>query len=387
MAISLISIPNTLESTSPYRPTYVDISSNTSAIVRVIADVYVEGIYETTVEKEPILGTTDTFRVEIGEINKKYLSSEFNTHAAAGLIDEFDDVISAKYFHIVAFEVTEVAGVLVTTWAEDGAGTGGYTTSSIYQFNGVNNHLQTLDDWYADGATKHFLTDRPQNSKIINNQKYICGILPQKEAYSGAMDIFEYQLPNANGIPNVNTTGSIQSATRRKLSFTIDPTYLASTTKSIRYRILDNGGLPITEDFVVNVVEGCGDEVNLYWQNHWGEFDQYFFKGNQTEQTKNSTKSITNRLNLSYNTYDRGKKDIIKTNTRIHEVFTETERPEVITWLAEISESVDAYVMVGTDRVSINIVSVTSNIDNNQDGIFQLSVKYTMANERINQIG
>lgn len=393
MAITITSIPNDsgagntgVITSSPYRPTFVEVSSDSAAIVRVIADVYVEGILKGTVEKEPVLGTTDNFKIEIGEIDKKYLDSEF--HNTSSFLEVHENIISSKIFNLHIYEVTEVAGLLVTTWEENGAGTGGLSTANIFQFNGVNNHLQDLTQRFCDGVTKKFLTNRPQNSNIINNQIYHCGILPDVEGFNTLISVEEFDGNNGTGTSLGVTASTNLGVGRRKSSYTIDTTQLNPLTKSIIYHIKDGfTTLQITEFFTVNIVSECNDEVNLFWQNHWGQFDQYYFAGNQTQNTKNKTKSIVNRLPLDYNVEQRGKRDIKKINTREFEIFTRTENPEVIEWLSEIGESVDVFIMIGTDRVPINVKSVTTNIVDEDDVVVQIDIKYTLSNERINQIG
>ena len=376
-----------IPTSSPYRPAFVDCSSDSVNIIRVIADVYINNsvLPVATVEKEPILGTTDNFRIEIGDISKKYLSSEF--HTTSSFLEVHDNIISANYFTLTLYEVTDVAGLLVTSWAEDGAGTGGLITPFKYQFNGVNNHLQNLTNYFCDGVTKKFLTDMPQNSNISNTQIYHCGILPDVEGYATLISIEEFDGKNGAGTSLGVSATSTSAASRRKASYTIDPTQLNASTKSVTYHIQDNTFAQITEFFTINVVDTCGDIVHLFFQNHWGQYDQYFFSGNQTQKTKTKTKSILNRLPLDYNVEDRGKRDIKKINTREFEIFTKTERPEIVEWLASIGESVDVFIIIGSDRVPINVKSVTSNIVDDEDAIIQIDVKYTLSNERINQIG
>ena len=394
MAITITSQPNEagagntgVTTSSPYRPTFVDCSSDSANIVRVIADVFIDGsvLPVATVEKEPVLGTTDNFRIELGEINKKYLNPEFQT--TASFLEVHNNTISANYIDIIIYEVTEVAGLLVTTWAENGTGIGGLTTNNMYQFNGVNNHLQDIDDYYCDGVTKKLLTDRPQNSNIVNDQIYHCGILPKVEGYDTLISVEEFDGRNGSGSSLGVSTSSNLGVDRRKSSYTIDPSQLNVLTKSITYHIQSNTFAQITEFFTVNVIGDCGNVVNLFWQNHWGQFDQYYFAGNQTQKTRNKTKSIVNRLPLDYNVEQRGKIDIKKINSREFKIFTRTERPEVVEWLSSIGESVDVFIMIGTDRVPINVKSVTSNIVDEDDVIIQIDIKYTLSNERINQIG
>jgi hypothetical protein len=385
MTLAVFSEPSTTEQSSPYRPTFIDVSSDTATIVRVIADVYDKSTLVATIEKEPILGTTDQFRLEVGEIQKKYLNAEY--HDSSLFLETHDCSVSANFFEMVMYEVTESGGVLSTTWAEDGAGAGGVTTTDSFQFNGVDQHLQSIDTRKADGTTKKFLTNRPQNSKITRTQLYHCGILPQAESYDGGIFIEEFDGVNGTG-SSLNTANStIIASTYRKLGFTIDTTQLNASTKSVTYRIENGAAQQITEFFTVNVVEECDNTVNLFWQNHWGEFDQYHFQGNQTQKTKNKVKQIHNRLNLDYDSTDRGTRDIRRTNSREYEIFTGLEKPEVIQWLAEIGESVDVSIIIDGVRVPINVKSVSSNIQNDEEGVYQLSVKYTLANENILQLG
>lgn len=393
MALTVTSIPNNVPgqggtgviTSSPYRPTFVDCSSDSVNIVRVITDVYVEGTLVATIEKEPVLGTTDNFRIELGEINKKYLDSEF--HNTALFLEGHQSVISANQSFIEIYEVTEVAGLLVTTWAENGTGINGLVSGTMFQFNGVSNHLQELIDRFCDGVTKKFLTDRPQNSNIINDQIYHCGILPNIESFTTFISVEEFDGRNGSGSSLGVSTSSLIGSTNRKNSYTIDPTQFNALTKSITYHIQSDGFVQITEFFTVNVIGDCGNVVNLFWQNHWGQFDQYYFAGNQTQKTRNKTKSIVNRLPLDYNVEQRGKIDIKKTNSREFKIFTRTERPEVVEWLSSIGESIDVFIMIGADRVPINVKSVTSNIVDEDDVIIQIDIKYTLSNERINQIG
>jgi len=387
MAINIYSEPEVNETSSPYRPTFVDCSSDTGTIVRIIADVYVLGGLVATVEKEPIIGTTDQFRIEVGEVQKKYLESEFET--TSSFLESHACLTSANYFQIKLFEVTESGGVLTTAWLEDGAGSHDAASNQLYQFNGVNQHLQTIESRLCDGVTKQFLTNRPELSNIARSGIYHCGILPNTEGYRAKIQVEEYSGLNGTGSLLADNTSAVNpSPSYRKVNFTVDTDQLNASTKSIIYRAKDNSGVIITEDVTQNIVDVCNvDTVHLFFQNHWGAIDQYYFSGNKIQKTKNRTKSITNRLDLEYDSTDRGKRDIRKTNSRVFEIFTNTTNPAVVEWLAEIGESVDVSIMVGTDRIPINVLSVTSEIENLDDVSVQMTVKYTLANERINQLG
>ena len=127
MTLSLLEEQDPAEQHSPYRPAFVDCSSNSANIVRVIADVYSKTDLVATIEKEPILGTTNTFRIEYGDISKKYLHSEFEE--TTSFLETHDSSISASYIDVIIFEVTEVTFVLQGFSQKSGALSSSYLYS------------------------------------------------------------------------------------------------------------------------------------------------------------------------------------------------------------------------------------------------------------------
>ena len=156
MAITITSEPNTVS--SPYRPTFIDCSSDLGTIVRMIADVYVRGTRVTTIDKSPQLGTTDSFRFELGEVLQKELESEYT--AATSIIDFNDDVLSSASYYVRLFEVYTSGSVFDTSWTEDGTGVGYQQSSTLNTFNGVNQHQQDISDYQTGSTSKKFLTNR-----------------------------------------------------------------------------------------------------------------------------------------------------------------------------------------------------------------------------------
>ena len=188
MAINIYSEPNSMA--SPYRPLFMDVSSDEGTISRMIGDVYVNGTLQATIEKQPILGTNDTFRFEIGDVLKKYLFSEFNETSSPPEV--LDNTTSALSYYVRAFEVLDNGSTLDTSWSEAGAGTNYQQSTTLYSFNGVNQHEDTMSNYIANGSTKKFLTNRPQNSKILNNQDFYLGALIETSGFSTLFYQTEY---------------------------------------------------------------------------------------------------------------------------------------------------------------------------------------------------
>jgi hypothetical protein len=381
MSINIYTEPNAIS--TPYRPCFVDASSDDATIVRMIADIYVNGALKATIDKDPILGTTNTFRFEIGDVLKKYVVPEWHTVSSSP--QSWDDLTSAAAYYIRTFEVLDNGTTLDTSWSEAGAGTSYVQSSTLNTFNGVNQHEQTFSEYIAAGNTDNLLTNRPNNSKAVNTSLLTFGILT--EAASANLKVIEKDGVNGTGSTLATNSSPLTPPSYGKLSFGVDTSGLNASTKSIVLQAFDSDPAAITQTLTINIVASCGEETILHWQNHWGEYDTYYFIGRKTEKTKTKTKTIDNRLDLAYNLYDRGKKDLTKSNVREFEMYTQAESPTDIAWLAEIGESPDVFIMSGTDRIPINVKSVTRTIIDDDKLIKQISIKYVMSNPRINQDG
>lgn len=380
MAITITSEPEAIS--TPYRPTFIDCSSDLGTIVRMIADVYVRGSRVTTIDKSPELGTTDSFRFEIGEVLQKELESEFT--AASTIIDFNDDVLSSANYYVRLFEVYTSGSVFDTSWTEDGTGVGYEQSTTKNTFNGVNQHLQDIDDYKIADSTKKFLTNRPNLTKIPNNYDFMLSVMGVPSQVN--FRIVEKDALNGGGSTvATNTTGATLN-TYGKATMSTDPSLYDATTKSIVVTALNSGGTDVSESLTFNLYAPC-DETVVYWQNHWGGFDTYSFEGKRREKTKTRTKSIQNRLTLDYNSYDRGSRDLTKDNTRETEIWTITENKDTIAWIAEVGESVDVFIIEDGERIPVNVKSVSSTIENSDRVVHQINIKYTLSNKRINQIG
>jgi len=177
----------------------------------------------------------------------------------------------------------------------------------------------------------------------------------------------------------------------------IDTNDLDSTTKSIGIKFFDSFNTQRSEEFVVNLKDACDDDVTLYWQNHYGFFDTYTFQGRYRQKTKTRTTTHEKRLDYtttsqtSFSMESRGKEDIRKTNERMYEIYSTSEKPETIKWLAEIGESVDVKIQKtinGTQyEIPINVMKVSTTIEDSERIVHQIKIEYTDSNDLINQKG
>ena len=383
MAIRIYTEPNQIS--SPYRPNYFDVSSDLGTIIRMIADVYVDGTLVTTIDKDPKLGFSNQFRFEVGDVLKKYLTSDFVTINNA--VDVSTDLASSNNYYIRAFEVLDNSSTSTfdTSWSEDGAGTNYTQSSTLSTFNGVNQHQQTLSDYIASSGASKFITNRP-NLSYVPKSDFRIGILT--EEIVADITVNTYDGLNGSGSLVNSTTSSAVAPIDDKVWFGIQVSSFASTVKSFSVTASNPFiAAEITETMTFNLVDACEDDLTVYWQNHWGEFDNYLFKGKQNQKTKNKTTSITNRLNLDYSVGDRGKKDLTKANTRTFTAYTDTRKSAIIEWLAEIGESVDVKIIKGGEVIPVNVTNITSTIEDSERTPSQIAITFEEANKRINQIG
>jgi len=382
MAITIYTEPNQIS--TPYRPNYFDVSSDLGTIIRMIADVYVDGTLVTTIDKDPKLGFSNQFRFEVGDVLKKYLTSDFVTLNAEA--DISTDLASANNYYIRAFEVLDNSSTSTfdTSWSEAGAGTNYTQSSTLSTFNGVNQHQQTLSDYIASSGSSKFLTNRP-NLTYVPRSDFRTGILT--EANVVELNLSTFTAINGGG-SQVSSTSNSLTVVDNKVWFGVQVGNFASTIKSFQISASNNTlGTEITETMTFNIVEACDNDLTVYWQNHWGEFDNYLFKGKQGQKTKNKTTTIDNRLTLDYSVGDRGTKDLLKDNTRTFDAYTNTVKASVVEWLAEIGESVDVKIIKGGEVIPVNVKKVTTTIEDSERAVSQISITFEEANKRINQIG
>lgn len=390
MAIDIYTEPVNYQ--SPYRPLYFDVSSDLGTIQRMIADVYVNGTLQTTIEADPKLGETDQFRFEVGDVLQKYFGSELDKPTAFPI--GIDQTTSAGDYYIRAFEVVTSGSTLDTSWSEDGAGTNYAQSTTLNTANYVFQHSQKDDgaDYAIYQSTSKFSTNRPQNVfSSRNNYLYFGGATVTAAVTNIKCQVLEYSGFNGTGSTvNSSTSGSI-TPSYQKVVFGLDTSITDPTAKSLSFQALDSGNNPISEKHYVNINEPCDEDVTMYWQNHYGVFDSFTFKGSKKQKTKTRTTSYEKRLDSSYAFSDRGKLDIKKENTREYEVYSDTLASTTVKWLAEIGESVDVYIQEtinsSKEFIPVNVKKVSTRIEDTNRPVNQINITYELSNKRINQLG
>lgn len=393
MAINIYREPN--ETSTPYMPIYFDVSSDLGTITSMIADVYVNSSLVGTFNKEPLIGTTDSFRFEVGEVLKKHFTNDI-TYSGISTNALRQSSGSALNYYIRAFEVSDNGTTFDTSWSEDGAGTNYAQSTTLKAFDGVIHHTQDLDNYIcSNSSTDLLLTNRPfiegldsvyKTSKFFTGQEFEIGFLSEQTTQ------FRYQEFDTNFNQILDTSFSNIVPTNNKALFQHNGTFTAGA-KYIRFRVWDSSSSPINAPHIYELVTPCEDSKTIFWKNQYGCYDYYVFEGNYKKSATSRQKTYDNRLSFDYNTQDRGERVRLSDNRELFTIYTKTENYRVIDWLHEILQSTDVYLydssIVGrvNGYVPIIVKGGSSQSLNDDDVVTQFSINYELANKKQSQLG
>lgn len=377
------------EISTPYSPIYFDVSSDLGTISSMIADVYVNTVLVATIDKTPLLGYTDTFRFEVGEILKKHFALDLDTSITA--IELVGAGSSANNYKLRFFEVSDNTITLDTSWSESGAGTNYLESSTYYTFDGVIHYGQDINDYIATDDTSLFLSNRPFSTTLntINASSIVSGIpfeLGILATFSGKVTYKYYD--SAGSLLSTNNT-SIVAPVNDKLIFKHTGAFDTGTA----YLTVQFFLHPSTEKtalHVYKVTEPCSYNV-ICWKNQYGNYERFAFEGNFRKSASSNSDTYEKRLEWGYAETDRGVAVRSVQNREEFEVFTKTENRYTINWLHEIAQSTDVYyynhLATSNRYIPIIVKSVSSQSTNEERPVLQFDLNFEYANPKQSQIG
>lgn len=383
MAITTYTTPD--DPSAGYRQVIFEASSDDANITRMIADIYVDGVYETSIEKSPTIGTSDQFKFDVSLVAQDFLTHDLNTTIS-------DDVLnftnSAKNFTVDLFEVLDTTSdTLETNWGENGGGSPEYSGSAFVITNTTLQHTETqnLDDWLCANNTDTFLTNRPFAAKIYKGHPIQLDFLTTNTSIVGKYTEFDSSGSDL-GTTTIQSGGV--SITRKKGAIIVDTGSLQSNTDYVKIWIQKKVGestTDITSKHRVNIKDYCEDTLTLYWQNPLGGIDWHSFNGAH-EAFRTSERNVFEKFVADgFAVTDRGMSVHNVNSDEGKTLFTSTEKEATVNWLRELVSSNEVYVYDGTNFLPIIITSNEVIYDNTFDPIFQFAVQYVEANKPISQ--
>jgi hypothetical protein len=250
---------------------YYKVTSNTGTILKVICDVYLEGVYVLTLEKYPILGTTNEFEFNLSSV----ILGEFTTENIGNYLTNYPNgtlgkATTSSKINICKFYEVTTAGA--TAWLPAGAGTADLTTTNKRLHHGQKfTEKENITD-FKTGIYGAF-SRRPKTvAQRYNPDAPLCFSAYSSTLANTTARFREYDVAG-NIIATTNVTVSDQN---QKFHFTTGKTLLGNT--SFVSITLEASTLQSAEIFY-KPVKVCTDHVTLYWQNSVGGFDFYLLDG------------------------------------------------------------------------------------------------------------
>lgn len=382
MAITVTTTPDTIS--VPYGKSIKWVAtSNDANIRRMIADIYIDASYRTTITKDPDIGTSNQFTFDVASRVRKYLMNDFQTTYNSTAVVNCSN--SCKAVSVRLFEVTLSGGVFVTTWAENGAGTG-YT--SVTAINVGLTALQSGEDfteYTQNNSSKKFL------KYFTSPQKYKRGTDFQLDFYADATVariLKQYDIDN--NLLDTDTSGNV-SISSKKGCVKVSAADILSNTKYFTIQLQNDVGAEYSELFQFNIIEDCNDDSKvIYWRNTLGGYEHYHFNGVVSSQTKTSYTTFEQQLSDSYNSYDRGETALSFENEDYYECSTTAvSRAEIEALLQLIKQPIDVYVYESGEYKGIIIDTDSSQAEwlNTFSPIMTFKIVYRYSNKTFLQHG
>jgi len=378
MAITIDSSPYTISAS--YNPIKWSISSSTGTIVRIIADVYIDGTVQANIDKDPRFGTSNEFDFDIQSVCKDYLTENIESISGNSTVDATNSEVKIK---IDFYEVTLVGGILVTAWEEDGTGTPDLTTSFFWVTNSALQHEETqnLNVYSTDVATKPFLSHAPKTLKLKRTETAQLHFLTFE--LSVTTRIASY---NSSDVLIATTTSSLAVADKAVIALIDGSTFVASTSY-IKVYIVDSIGTTISETIRYNIDEACNDNtLRLKWVNPLGGIDAYTFTSKLKEELRFRQKTFERVIEKGYAIKERGDTVLSVSGSDALEVYSSYLTKTELEWLSQIGLSNNVWIDDGTFIPVIVTSRKTKTLDTSKK-VFQAAFKLKKANDRITQKG
>jgi len=375
MALTLTTAPATRQFNNIV---YFKVTSNTSGITKVICDVYLDSVYKLTVEKYPILGTTNVFEYDLSSVILGLFSSELATEIIAN-VPNGTVTPAPKSSKLISCKFYEVTTGNVTNWLPAGAGTANLTTTTYRLFHGQdfyeNGSLSIAR--YNFGGANGIFSRKPKEVA----QRYVVGNPLVISSYStNATNVTgRYREYNASG-NIINTVDTTLAQTNNKFYYTTALDTLTAGTSFVSLQLIAGTNQSERIDFKP-VLNPCIDYVTLYWQNSIGGIDFFLFDGSVNFWNENKRSFYRKPANKDTSVFIGNEFELTtynNVNTRYIDATTKVVGRDEALLLSDLAQGNGrgwiwdveryAFIPVIIDDCKVNTIS-------SDDGIYQASVK------------
>jgi hypothetical protein len=375
MAITVTASPDTIS--AAYIPIVWNCTSSTATIVRVIADVYIDGTIRASIDKDPDFGTSNAFTFDVQSIVQDYLTYNLESVTTNDVINANNSEVEVQ---LEFYEVTDSGTTLVTTWT--GTGTpSGTSSSQIWAVNATRQHeeAQNLDAYTVDTTAKLWMTNGG-TQKIARTETMQLHFLTNEADVK--VKIQEYNsgggLVVSTAIPSSPLTVSDKAGILKFNGSTLNP-----STSYVNF-ILAKGDLSAdrSETIRYNVQDICReDKLRLKWINPLGGIDSFTFISRTNKETRFRSKTYEQVIEKGYAIADRGRTVLSVDAEEAIDVYSDTLTTSQLNWLSEIGRSNGVWIEEGTNLVPVIVTSRKVKTLDNDSKIFQCSYKLVKSNK------
>lgn len=128
------------------------------------------------------------------------------------------------------------------------------------------------------------------------------------------------------------------------------------------------------------------ETTRISWMNHRNGIDHYTFTAAHSENWSVEKVNFIRELQTTFNKYDRGKGVAFVDSDIVFSCFSEFENTDKLRWIAEINESIEAFLILSDVRYAIEIVT-NEVTPKKQTELLQVEAKWRFANKRNIQNG
>jgi hypothetical protein len=380
MAITIDSEPS--GSKFAYRPLLHEITSDSTAIVRTIADVYVDSVYVASLEGSPELTTTDEFVYDIQGVVQDNLDN------VSILLTEGIVTTKANYkeVYVKFYEVNQNAdGTLTTTWAEDGAGTGSVNSTVFSTINGTLGVTETnTNSAYQVGGSYGRLSKMPNKTRVKKGD-----IIPLTVINATGLDVrtelIQYE---ADGTQISSTNLSSVVSTYHMIYSRYDTSNVASNCAYLTLQIENTSSVALSDAFRFDLVTANDDQVTINWFNSVGGIDYHLFEGKKTKKVRSKTNVYKQASSGNFDASNRGNTMYSVEGSETFECYTSAQTEERLRHLQElITHKTDVYVIENGVKIPIIITSATEKVNDSDDSVMIFKITFQYSNNTISQRG
>jgi len=378
MAITIDVNPDDIS--AAYRPVIWTATSDDPTIVRMIADVKIDGTIRASIDKDPNIITTDEFDFDVQSVLQDFLTFNLEDITSTTIVDALNSEVEVL---VDLYEVLETtADTLSTEWEEDGTGSPDISSSLILALNATLQHEETqnLDAFSVDDANKRFLTNSPSTLRIGRNET-------AQLAFVTDESVIKLRLTEKDALGGLTITDVSKTIAKKRATVLIDVASMLSTTVSFTIILLNPGNFSRSEIFSYVIDDGCLDEERrIKWLNPRGGIDSYTFISQISQEVRFRSSTFQKRIEKGFAVQDGGE-TVLTNNAGDHfQVFSKAENRETIKWLGEIGgNNINAWIDDGTNYVPIIITGRNLDILHTRKSITQMAIRYKLANQRESQ--